>query len=749
MNRLSLLVITAVLLAAMYGCSSGTAPVVPGTGPVLTQAASSHELWGLWQFTADPSRRTLDVAALRTGEMHLNALPFLEPPALVNLTLESVQFNGNIIEADIGLRHPFLGLNEFTGFDVCGVLITNGSVSGYEDPDIVMAGEGDTRLLNPDGWTRWWNPAEFPTGNTMFNYKDGLLGTPDSTADFNSTLNAYKLFCDELTDPEAPVSDVDMTSRCVFSAGQKNIRHYSIEIGTSGLVFNYAIDANWQFRDGPAPWTVPDDFGPHANRVEAWNMSMTEVDNTLWNDGTDSGGGVSLLIDVWDHYDAGLNTVKVESAGNFVSATSSTPTGGGEGYSTYEIDIADATPALDSIELFITIASEAVGYQDLLPGEQVALYSKHAVPVSNENPEPPPCGTGIFGTPQQTPFTDMGIAVVKVEVAWLVNGPYAGEMIVSGGQSGSVGTIRRYNMDTLGGHSGSLFITLPNGSLGPFWGFIYHLEVEPKSGRVILVPDGLNINNSMLIYDNQGTLLSPTSGISAGNNRKILALDANTNGDLWLLTSNFFTTASVGAELRLERWVYQSGSPYISHDPSYDLDVDEQIGVYDSKTGNYYYSNNVYDLAIMYPEQRMFILQGASSAENSGILSVYDIKTATPPVYRSDLSKSAIFSKPCWLGANDYLKATEGAVWCDHSDTDLDGCRVILYARTRDMASGNFRTSIARLDRDATILNEAEFSYNWCYTVGVNEDADTAKNYLVFTGYQPGECYMSLPPGDW
>jgi len=748
MYKLFPLIIVGLLLGAMVGCSGSTGPVEPAKDIPSGQSADTHQLWGLWQFTADPARGTLDVVPLRTGEMHINALPFLEPPVLVNVTLESLKFDGNIVEADIGIRHPFLGLSEFTGFDVCGVLITNGSVSGFEDTDLVMAGEGDTRLLNPDGWTRWWNPAQFPIGNTMFNYKEGLLGTPDSTADYNCTLNGYKLFCDELTDPNAPIGDVDMTSRCVFSAGQKNIRHYTIELGSAGLIFNYAVDASWQFPDGPPPWTIPDDFGPNANRVEAWNMSITEIDNTLWNDGTNNGGDLSLLIDVWDHYNAGLNTVKVESGGNFDAASSSAPIDGGEGYSTYQIDITDATPAAGSIELFITIASEAVGYQDLLPAKPVAAYFKHSVTVYNESPVPP-CGTGNFGKPTQTPFMDYNyLSVVKFEVAWLVSGPYAGEMIVGGGQIGSVGTIRRYNMDTVGSHSGSLFITLPDGSLGPFWGCLYHMEVEPKTGRVIVVPDGLGVNNSMLIYDDQGNLLSPSSGISVGSNRKIVAMDANKNGDLWLLTGNYISWPT-GSDMRLERWAYQTGSPYYANDPASDLNVDEYISNYDEKSGLYYYNNNVYDLAIMYPEQRMFVFQGAWSAENNGILTVFDLNAGEPPTYRDDLSDDSLLSSPCWLAGNDYLKATEGAIWCDHSDSKLDGCRVVVYARTANISPFYFKATLARLDRDGKVLNEVEYNYNGAYTMGVNEDSDPAKNYLVFAGYGPTECYMSEPPADW
>ncbi len=140
------------LFIISMGCSSHTDPSLPAVIDETSQAAeSSHITWGMWQFIADPAAQTLDVVQLRGVDMHLNALPFLEPPPLVNLTLESLKFNGNIIEADIGLRHPFLGLNEFTGFDVCGTLITNGNVTGFDNSDIVMAGDGDTRLLNPTG----------------------------------------------------------------------------------------------------------------------------------------------------------------------------------------------------------------------------------------------------------------------------------------------------------------------------------------------------------------------------------------------------------------------------------------------------------------------------------------------------------------------------------------------------------------------------------------------------------------------
>ncbi len=404
----------------MMGCSNaGLAPATVEQ-PVHESALTTHTALGMWQFIADPGAQTLDAVPLREQSMHLNALVFLEPPALVNLTLETLQFNGNIIDADIGLRHPFLGLTEFSGFDVCGILITNGSISGFANPDLVMAGPGDTRLLNPDGFTRWWNPAEFPSNGTMFGYSDGLLGAPDSVADYNSTLNAYKFFCDELTDPDASVSTIDPESRCLFSAGQKNVRHYTIELGNDGLVFNYAVDASWKFPAGDPPYTAPDDFPPDANRPEAWNADIAETLNTLWNDGVDSGGDISLVIDVWDHFDAALNTVYIESPGNFTATGPIGPTGGAAGYSMYEVDITDATPAEGSIDIIVAAECEEDGYGGILTGEPVCAYFLHTASVSDEQPSEP--ADPVEGNLKLEVWRTMSYAITSVKLIWTGNG---------------------------------------------------------------------------------------------------------------------------------------------------------------------------------------------------------------------------------------------------------------------------------------------------------------------------------------
>ncbi len=382
----SILVVFSFLI---LGCSGGVNPLAPDDATSTKISNSHHALWGLWQFAADPEAGELGVAQLRTGNFHLNALRFLEPPSNVLLTVENISFFGSTVECDVGLTNPFFGLDRYTGFDVCGIVITDGTVSGFEDSDILMAGEGDTRLVNPDGYARWWNPAEFPNTVTIFGYKDGLQGTPDEIADYNCTINGYKYFCDDLHDPNDPLSDVVISNRGMFRAGQKNRRHYVVHLGPA-LVFNYAVDACWHHPEGDPPWTVPDDFPPSANRPEAWNISINEIENSLWNDGVGSGGSLRLSVDVYDWFGAGENMVYVESPGNFNASTVgvSPPISCGPCCSTYELDIFTAHPAPDSIDLLITVESDTVGYDGLLPDKPVCAYFTHTSYVALEDSGP-------------------------------------------------------------------------------------------------------------------------------------------------------------------------------------------------------------------------------------------------------------------------------------------------------------------------------------------------------------------------
>jgi hypothetical protein len=386
MRYISIILAASIALVACLGCAGREAgsPVTPSQVQASISPSDSHYLWALWQFTADPAKGTLDVVPMRTSAMHVNVVPFLEPPAGLRLKISNLHFDGALCDVDVSLVHPFPGLDQYTGFDVCGIFISSGSITGFADPNIFMSGPGDTQLLNPDGYTRWWNPVEFSgPGQPIMRYKDGLLGTNYSTAGYNCTVNGYKLFADGL-DSDADIHDLGPVNRNTFSAGQSRTRHYTIDF-SYGVTFNYAVDANWEQPAGGPPYT-PDTFSELANRPEAWAISVSEIENTLWNDGGGSGGNLSLLIDVWDHQDGAMNTVWVDSPGNFSKASSSTPVGSGPGYSTFQVNIVSATPKPDWINMLIGIESDAVGYWDVLPDDHVTAYFTHTSLVSGGTP---------------------------------------------------------------------------------------------------------------------------------------------------------------------------------------------------------------------------------------------------------------------------------------------------------------------------------------------------------------------------
>ncbi len=387
-----------VLIAIAVGCSSGDAdlptipgeiPTVPGESPTIPgeipampggdraaiTSSESHRLWGLWQFTADLEEEALEVVPLRSGHFHANVVPFLEPPTGVDLKISNVVFDGTICTVDVTLVHPFPGMTQFMGFDVCGILVGSGSMIGFEDPDIIMAGSGDTRLLNADGFTRWWNPVEFPHTGTILGYNDGQMGIPDSVADYDCTLNSYKVFGDDLGAGDYVKVIYKPADKVIFSPSVtlENSREYKIDF-EGGVVFNYAVDANWEPPSGSPPHTV-DDFPPEAHRPEAWALSITELENTLWNNGSgDIGGDLVLEVDVWDHFNADLNNLWADSPGNFDPVEVPLPIDGGEGYSTYVVEIFDAAPKEDSIDILIGVESESEGYWDILPGEPETGY---------------------------------------------------------------------------------------------------------------------------------------------------------------------------------------------------------------------------------------------------------------------------------------------------------------------------------------------------------------------------------------
>jgi len=245
--------------------------------------------------------------------------------------------------------------------------------------------------MNADGYTRWWNPHEFPvnTSTPHQGYIDGLLGKPNSGANFDATLNGYKYFATDLTDPEATMADLDVERRGAFEAGTSCTRRYQIYFPPSGLVFNYAVDASWAPPTVNPPVNIPDDFPMEANRPEAYRYEIQNMDNTLiYHSGTGfSDGMLNMSVYIYDWFEPENNMVCVYAQNEEVMGfCSPTPSDYGDDWAVFDFTyiVPMMMDSADDILLWIGVDNQQSDYQGMLPDEKQGMYWQTYVTVEED-----------------------------------------------------------------------------------------------------------------------------------------------------------------------------------------------------------------------------------------------------------------------------------------------------------------------------------------------------------------------------
>lgn len=298
----------------IMGCGSPELPVNPSTAILpdntvksANVGANNRLLWGLWHVSLNARSMEASIVPIRGAMFTCNVTQFMQPPiSPVNMVSIAVvpgsdPVNGYFI-VDVSLKHPFPGMNQYNGFDVRGIFMSDGSLASEHDPTAIRAGEGESVLLNPDGFTRFWNPTEFTSYNKIFGFTHGKLAPPNLPT---STINPYKYFCDGLgvTDP---VENLDATKRGFFTSGSTNKRRYEIKFKMDGpkviFDFNYAVDASWSPPDPSyAPSYPQDAFEISANVAEPYHMTFKDAGSTAWyvNSGN-WGGEFKFALEIFD-----------------------------------------------------------------------------------------------------------------------------------------------------------------------------------------------------------------------------------------------------------------------------------------------------------------------------------------------------------------------------------------------------------------------------------------------------------------
>ncbi len=298
-----------IILVGLIGACSGQndIPSIPRIAEPPDIPAESGDslragnmLWGYFTGHANLEKQIFELSPNRAAAMHLNLVPTADQLNLIDVHVLWSESNLSLgqITVDVTLNNPFASQARYPGFDVRGIFITSSSVEIANG--LWTAGDQDPRLLNPDGYTRWWNPVEFTDPGVM-GYSDGKLGAPNS-GQLDAEINAYKIFADALITPDIdPVllSVTDISGpfgRAVFH-GASNTRRYELQFPPGDAYFNYAIDASWAAPTASPP-EVPDDFPANANSREPWFVLCYVTENTLTYNSSSGEHNGNLVIDI-------------------------------------------------------------------------------------------------------------------------------------------------------------------------------------------------------------------------------------------------------------------------------------------------------------------------------------------------------------------------------------------------------------------------------------------------------------------
>jgi len=388
-NLWTVWVVALILSVLIVGCSGHGSPAEPPVPGEITSyqqntpndSASSHYLWGYYTFVVDTVAGEMEVIPRRDFEFHANVLKFLEQGASY-LGIDNLEINFDSVDVDVKLTHPFPGLDMYTGFDVKGILILPGKVEGQYDSGFQV--DLTTTLELEDGFSKTWNPSDFPKIPPIFGYQDGKLGNKYDGLNLGATLNPYKYFCDDLDEYDS-LESLNPDHRGMFRTGHTNVRHYRITFPpTEGLVFNYAVDASWEPPDPNPPIAIPGDFAMNANAPEAYRVDPRIISNDLFYfDAGNRGGSAEIEIDVYDWQGCDDTLVKIYKPNTWNDETM-VQAGGTEHYSTYAFEVpGDDLESSDEFNLLIGAFSLDATYEHGdIADENIATYKFLTLPVS-------------------------------------------------------------------------------------------------------------------------------------------------------------------------------------------------------------------------------------------------------------------------------------------------------------------------------------------------------------------------------
>ena len=299
------IILAFVILSAFVGCSTGQSPVTPDTGSVQVSQNSRYQsnrtLWGYWTIRVDPGSKTIEIVPDRGAGSHFNVVRLLDvSPCTDCISISNLSWlPDNVIQCDFQLKHPFTGNLKLTGFDVRGILVTDGDTLFPASNRFASFDGSNPTLIDPDGYTALFNPVEFPADSAPLPILGYFPGKFSSGDNFTGTLNPFMAFCKD-------------NPRRMFEAGATETVTIILKYPSMPFAFGYAVDASWLKVDEVVDPVT--DFPSDANCLEPYRL-----DSKMSSVITDQPGDTALIqIEIFDHQGIDtVSTVSIESPSLF------------------------------------------------------------------------------------------------------------------------------------------------------------------------------------------------------------------------------------------------------------------------------------------------------------------------------------------------------------------------------------------------------------------------------------------------
>ena len=304
-----------IVLILFAGCSGGRSesPVEPSGNPDWSNAITetrqldneniNHFLIGYWEIILHTDTGGYEIIPVRNAEFHCNVIEFFTEFHCMTLELQYENWGNGRFNVDFTISHP-LPYSEYMIFDMRGIIFGGGpsTMASKDDPDLLWLKPDGFKILNADGWTRWWNPNEF-SHQQLLGYIEAF-GTPGFTTD--ATMNPYKCFANALSLDDPVIPAINDLNRASFATDGGTVsRRYKIKFpmlgGTPDIQFQMAFDACWDEPGGGASVPSLDNYPMTANCPEAYYIDVDSSASTLYyNSYADRGGNLVLDMKVYD-----------------------------------------------------------------------------------------------------------------------------------------------------------------------------------------------------------------------------------------------------------------------------------------------------------------------------------------------------------------------------------------------------------------------------------------------------------------